>query len=71
MFFLKSGGQATIEYLLIFAFIVLLGSRFISGFGDFMGKSFGNISHVLSINLSTGVCNDHCFYSNYENGYGD
>lgn len=70
MFPNKRRGQATIEYLLIFGFVALLGGRFISGFGDFMGKSFGNISHVLSINLTTGVCKDHCFYTNFENGFG-
>jgi len=60
-------GQAVIEYIFIFAFMALLGVAVLSRFGPFLGDHFGKLSFTISNTLSTGVCKDYCFLSNYEN----
>ena len=65
----RSRGQATIEYLFVLIFLVLVSTKLIGAFTDFMRDSVGNLGHVLSMNLTTGVCKDQCFFSNYRNGY--
>lgn len=62
-------GQATIEYLFLLILIMTLASKMIGGFTSFMTNSVGNLGHVLSYNLSVGVCPSQCFYSGYLNGY--
>lgn len=61
-------GQATIEYLFILVFIALLASQIVTNFGNFFGKSLGNFAHVLSGQLTVGVCKSNCFYDGYVNG---
>ncbi len=65
---LSQRGQALIEYVLLMVIMVLLGVRLISGFTDFMRTSVGNLGHVMSINLSVGVCPRTCFFESYSNG---
>ena len=62
-------GQATIEYLFIMIFMALIGIKFVQGVGNYMGKSVGNLAHVLSVNLTVGVCEDRCFFRAYDNGH--
>lgn len=61
-------GQATIEYLFILVFIALLASQIVTNFGNFFGKSLGNFAHVLSGQLTVGICKSNCFYDGYVNG---
>lgn len=65
---LSSKGQALVEYVLLVAFLVVISSRMVTGFTDFMRESIGNLGHVLSLNMSVGVCQRDCFYTGYENG---
>lgn len=65
----RSSGQATIEYLFAMIFMILVSIKLIGAFSGFMRDSVGNLGHVLTMNLMTGVCKDQCFYSNYRNGY--
>ena len=65
---LRSRGQATVEYLLLIAFIMTLAVKMIGGFTDFMTGTVGNLGHVLTYNLSVGVCAEECFYPGHKNG---
>lgn len=62
-------GQALVEYLIVFVFITFLGVQFINGFSSFLNDSFGNLGHVVSMNLTVGVCDNNCFFLGYKNGY--
>lgn len=66
---LNSGGQATVEYIFILAFAVILGFNIVSKYSDFFSDSLGNVSHVLSSNLITGVCPTECWTTGYINSY--
>lgn len=66
----NQAGQAVIEYMLIFIFIVLVLTKVLSATNDFFTDSIGNLGHVLGANLKVGVCNTNCFFSGYKNGYG-
>ena len=65
----KHSGQALIEYLLIVAFLVLFTSKLASNFTDFMRGSIGNLGHVMTLNLTVGVCERDCFFGGYKNGF--
>lgn len=65
----NSIGQAMIEYLLLLVFLMTLTLKMVGGFTDFMQGTIGNLGHVLSYNLSVGVCPEQCFYGSYQNGY--
>lgn len=62
-------GQALIEYVLVMIFVIVIGSRLIGNFTDFMRDSVGNLGHVLSQNLTVGVCEDRCFFGGYKNRF--
>lgn len=71
-------GQALIEYLFVIVMIAYLGTRFSGKIGNFMSVQMGKMAHVLSTNLSTGVCGSkaaeegqYCYFSGYKNGYRD
>ena len=61
-------GQALVEYLFLVAFLIILGTKLVGGFTGFMRESVGNLGHVLSVNLATGVCPVNCFFGEYKNG---
>lgn len=61
--------QAIIEYLIVFLFITSISVLFIGKFRDFLKDSLGNVGHVLSMNLTVGVCPEKCFFKGYANGY--
>lgn len=63
-------GQATVEYIFILAFAVLFTFRVTNLFSDFFRDSMGSVAHVLSTNLTVGVCPQDCFYAGYMNGFG-
>lgn len=65
----KSSGQALIEFIFVLLFAIFFTTRTVSFVGDFMRDSFGNMAHVLSINLAVGVCPQDCFFSGYSNGF--
>lgn len=67
-FHLFSKGQAVVEYLLLVVFLIILTSKLALSFTDFMRDSVGNLGHVISLNLTVGVCADECFFTDYENG---
>ncbi len=67
---IKSDGQATLEYLFIMVFVLTLSLKLVGSFSEFMRDSVGNLGHVLSTNLTVGVCKKECFFSGYRNGYG-
>lgn len=62
-------GQATVEYLLLLAFLLTISINLVSSFTTFMSDNVGNLGHVISYNLSVGVCDEECFYPSYRNGY--
>lgn len=62
-------GQATVEYILLLAFLMTISLTLVNSFTGFMTSNIGNLSHVLSYNLSVGVCREECFFSSYRNGY--
>jgi len=63
-------GQATVEYIFILAFALILGLKISNIFTDFFRKSMGNIGHVLSTNVTVGVCPQECYFAGYVNGHG-
>ena len=68
-FSVSKKGQALIEYLLLVVFVITLSSRLVGNFTDFMRSSVGNLGHVMTINLTVGVCERNCFFGNYRNGF--
>lgn len=68
-FFRNHSGQALVEYLLLVVFMLLLTVKLVGSFSTFMRDSMGNLGHVLTMNLTTGVCAEECFFSSYRNGY--
>ena len=69
MSFLRlNSGQAMVEYLLLVVFLIILSSKMALSFTDFMRESIGNLGHVLSLNLTVGVCEEECFFKSYSNG---
>ena len=66
---IKNKGQALVEYLLVVVFLIMISAKLVGGFTGFMRDSIGNLGHVLSLNLSVGVCPKDCFFSGYKNGY--
>jgi len=67
---IQNTGQATLEYLFIMVFVLSLSLKLIGSFSEFMRDSIGNLGHVLSTNLTTGVCKSECFFGGYSNGPG-
>lgn len=66
---INARGQATVEYLFLILFLLTLSYQLVMGFTNFMTGQVGNLGHVLTYSLSTGVCEEDCFYKTYYNGY--
>lgn len=62
-------GQATVEYIFILAFAIILGFNILNRYTSFFSDSMGNVSHVLSTHLTIGHCRSDCWYEGYKNGY--
>lgn len=65
----SQGGQALVEYLFALMFLVVISSKLVGSFTGFMRDSFGNLAHVLTVNLMTGTCERDCFFGGYRNGF--
>ncbi len=65
----RSAGQAMVEYLFVMVFIISISIKMVGAFSGFMRDSVGNLGHVLSQNLTVGVCSKQCFYGGFKNGY--
>ncbi|MFP5386468.1 MAG: hypothetical protein ACLGHN_10340 [Bacteriovoracia bacterium] len=65
----SSCGQATVEYIFILAFAVILGFNIINKYTTFFSESMGGVSHVLSTHLTIGVCPVECWFDGYHNSY--
>ena len=61
-------GQATIEYLLIFAMVALIAVALVKAVGLAVGNGMGLMGTSLSRHLSVGVCEEHCYYDGFVNG---
>jgi hypothetical protein len=66
----KQRGQATVEYIFILAFAVLLTFKATNLFTTFFADSMGKIGHTLSGHLTVGICPRECFFAGYANSYG-
>lgn len=64
-----SCGQATVEYIFILAFAIILGFNIINKFTDFFRDSMGSVSHVLSTHLTIGICKSECWFNAYNNSF--
>lgn len=64
---LRSKGQATIEYILLFSFLAFILVNFVNGLGKMVGTSVGSLGYALTDQLKTGVCPELCFYNGYRN----
>ena len=69
-------GQALIEYLFVIVMISYLGTQFSKKIGTNMSEQMGKLAHILSANLSVGVCGkegasfaQYCYFGGYKNGY--
>ncbi len=66
---LHERGQATVEYIFILAFAVILGFNIINAYTDFFKTAMGGVSHVLSTHLTVGVCKKECWFDGYQNSF--
>jgi Flp pilus assembly pilin Flp len=62
--------QATIEYILLFAFMSMISIGIVKSIGGSLSTSVGTLAFALSQELSTGVCARECFYNGYANSIG-
>lgn len=65
---LKDSGQAVVEYLVVFAFLAMISIGVARFVGGFMGNTAGSLAYQLTNHLSSGVCEEHCYYDGYSNG---
>lgn len=69
MKFLKQNlGQATVEYVLLFAFMSAISVSIVKSIGNGVSTSVGSLGYSLSQQLHTGICKRECFYTGYQNG---
>lgn len=68
---LRERGQATIEYIMIFAFMSLIGVGLANAIGGSIAGSAKSLGWALSQELSTGVCPSQCFFGGYKNRVSD
>jgi hypothetical protein len=61
-------GQALIEYMFVLIFIMFFAFNLAQMMRGFFQDNFASFAHILSKNLSSGVCSNICFYEQYENG---
>ena len=64
---LNSLGQATVEYILIFAFMGMISIGIVRAIGGGVSTSVGTLAYALTQELSTGICKQNCFYTGYVN----
>ena len=64
---LNESGQAVIEYLIIFAFMSLIGLNLMKSLGAFMSGTASGLGYTLTQQLASGVCKEYCFFHGFEN----
>jgi hypothetical protein len=64
---IKNNGQALIEYLLIFSFMIFLSINMVKGLGKTMIGTVGSLGAELTEQLTVGVCEKACFYNGFKN----
>ncbi len=67
LFVISNKGQALVEYLLIFSFMVFLSISFVRALNGIMTNSIGSLSYELTEQLTVGVCQKDCFYTQFLN----
>lgn len=61
-------GQATIEYILLFGLMAMIAVAMAKAMTGTMQNSMGGLGAAMTNYLTTGVCKEFCYFSNYENG---
>ena len=61
-------GQATVEFLLVLLFLMVLAWQFFKYIGLFVGNHIGGFGYHLTDFLATGVCENHCVFHGFQNG---
>lgn len=64
---LNEDGQTTVEYILLFSVVVIIGIFIWGRFSSYMSETFGDFNQTISASLSTGTCPDKCFFQGYAN----
>ena len=64
---LNSSGQATVEYIIVFAFLFLIAVGLVQKITLFMEGTSERIASVLSHQLSTGFCSQQCMGDGFQN----
>lgn len=67
----KQAGQATVEYIFVLAFAIILGFNILNKYTDFFRDALGGLNHVLSTHLNIGVCKRECWINSYANSFSD
>jgi hypothetical protein len=63
----KNCGQALVEYLIVFMFMILITVKMVASIRTMMGTMVGTLGFVLSDELKVGVCEKDCFLKGYRN----
>ncbi len=63
----SQSGQAVVEYILLFSFLMLIMLAFVRGINGAVSETMGGLAYALSHQLTIGVCENLCFYSDYAN----
>lgn len=66
--FKSTNGQATIEYVLLFAFMTTISIGIVRSVGTGISSSVGSLGYVITKELQTGICARECFNNSYRNG---
>lgn len=56
-----------VEYLLLFAFMTLISVNLVKALTNTMGDTSGSLTYVLSQHLTSGVCDQGCFFTGFAN----
>ena len=63
----QTTGQALIEYLFLFSFMIYITINMVKGLGATMFKSVGYLGYEITEQLTIGVCQSECFFTGYKN----
>jgi hypothetical protein len=63
----RQKGQALLEYIIIFSFLSLIAIKMVQGVSGYLTGTMGNLAYYLTQQLSVGVCNENCYYSDFKN----
>ncbi len=60
-------GQAVIEYLMVFCVLALITVKLVGYLSDYFGNTLGSLGYVISMKLSSGVCEANCWFDGFSN----